>query len=79
MNKKLITKVVLTGITALSLATVSTSAFSAKPKLEKCSGIVKKGMADGTTEINGKMVEWIYVPAGACEKLVDGIILFDPK
>ncbi len=53
---------------------LSSTAYSAKKplKMEKCSGIVAPGKEDGKSTINGKKVAWIYVPEGACEKLVDG-------
>ena len=65
-------KITLLSIITLSILTVTATAFSAKAELEKCAGIVKKGSADGKTVINGVEVEWIYVPAGACAKLVGG-------
>ncbi len=77
-NNKLV-KFALLGLTAISLAAVSTTAFSAKKKvkLEKCTGIVKAGKADGKQVFNGKEVDWIFVPAGACEKFVDGVVIYE--
>jgi len=72
-----IIKIVTISITCLALSTISTSAFSAKQKLEKCTGIVKAGKADGQSTIKGKKVDWILVPAGACLKLVGGKVIFD--
>jgi len=68
--KKTIT-IFLFGNVFLSL---SSTAYSAKKtlKMEKCSGIVAPGKADGKSIVNGKKVAWIYVPEGACEKLVGG-------
>ena len=81
MNKNKLIKVALLSLTAISLASLSTTAFSAKAakkvKMEKCSGIVRSGKADGQEMIKGKKVDWILVPAGACEKLVDGVVLYD--
>ncbi len=79
-NNKLI-KIALLGLTAISLATVSSSAFSAKKdvKMEKCTGIVKVGKQDGKQMFKNKEVDWILVPAGACEKLVDGVVIYENK
>jgi uncharacterized membrane protein len=80
MNNKIL-KTALLGLTVISLATVSTTAFSAKKKvkMEKCTGIVKAGKADGKQMFNGKETDWILVPAGACEKLVDGVVIYENK
>jgi uncharacterized membrane protein len=54
-----------------------------KPKFEaeKCYGIVKAGKNDcqtansscaGTSKLDYKGDAWIYMPTGACEKLVGG-------
>ena len=60
-----------------ALLTLSTTAYSAKKpvKMEKCTGIVAPGKADGTSVIKGKKVGWILVPEGACEKLVGGKVV----
>jgi uncharacterized membrane protein len=49
--------------------------------MEKCYGIVKKGMNDcgahnhscqGGAKTNGDPKEWIFVPTGTCKKIVGG-------
>lgn len=73
------TKAALVGILALGLGTVSTNTFAGKPGFEKCAGIAKTGMNDcaanshscsGAAKTDGDPEEWIYVPAGTCEKIV---------
>ena len=71
----------LSGVLALGLNAVNTddAALAGKPGFEKCAGIVKAGLNDCGTSIHdcsGKATadsdpeEWIYVPAGTCEKIV---------
>jgi uncharacterized membrane protein len=54
-----------------------------KPKFEaeKCYGVAKAGKNDcqtansscaGTSRRDGQKDAWLYVPAGACERLVNG-------
>ena len=52
--------------------------------MEKCSGIVKAGKNDcgtashscaGQSKMNRGKDEWVYVPAGTCEKIMDGILV----
>ncbi|MDM8560720.1 DUF2282 domain-containing protein [Candidatus Parabeggiatoa sp. HSG14] len=71
----------LAGVLALGLTTLSVSVSAAKPGMEKCYGIVKAGMnACGTSEHGcGGMAredshpeEWIYLPEGTCNKIVNG-------
>ena len=70
----------LSSVIALGIhATNSDTALAGKPGFEKCAGIVKAGLNDcGTSkhDCSGKATldndpeEWIYVPAGTCEKIV---------
>ena len=73
---------------ALAAAIVAPAAVHAqKPaaaptfKAEKCYGIAKAGHNDcqtansscaGTSKRDGQADAWLYVPAGACEKIVGG-------
>ncbi|HAC65403.1 MAG TPA: hypothetical protein DCF68_18205 [Cyanothece sp. UBA12306] len=68
----------MTGVLALGLQ-VTEPAFAGKPGMEKCAGIVKAGMNDcgandhscaGEAKVSGDPNEWIYVPAGTCQKIV---------
>lgn len=74
----------LSGVLALGVATTyvatnSEEAIAGKPGMEKCAGIVKAGLNDcgtskhdcsGKATVDGDPEEWIYVPAGTCEKIV---------
>ena len=69
--------ILITG-TAMGFLSLTMPAVSAeKVEMEKCIGIVKPGQADGQTTIDGKKVDWILVPAGACMKLVGGKVIID--
>ena len=71
----------LAGLIAMSLSFAADSALAAKGDTEKCAGVVKAGKNDcaanghacqgqSKAEANGK--EWIYVPAGTCDRIVGG-------
>ncbi len=77
INKKHL--IVLFTLTAMSLASITSSSFAADTEQEKCMGLAKAGTGDGTITIDGKVEEWLYVPAGACAKFVDGRLLLDKK
>ncbi len=69
---------ILTPILLIGLLSVATETFAADaPKMEKCTGIVKAGKADGQSTIDGKQVDWIKMPAGQCIKFVGGKVVFD--
>ena len=68
---------------ALAVPLVSQAGPAPKPKFEseKCYGVVKAGKNDcqtansscaGTSKRDQPGDAWIYMPAGACEKLVGG-------
>jgi uncharacterized membrane protein len=68
---------------ALPLASSAQGGPAPKPtfKAEKCYGIVKAGKNDcqtatsscaGTSKRDNQGDAWIYVPAGACDRLVGG-------
>lgn len=77
----------LSSVIALGLAaTQSDEAVAGKPGFEKCAGIVKAGLNDcgtskhdcsGNAAVDSDPEEWIYVPAGTCEKIV-GATLKEP-
>jgi len=77
MNKKLLTFIFV--LTGASLISFSSSTFAAEPKKEKCMGLAKAGKGDGKVTIDGKVEEWLYVPAGSCAKFVDGRLLIKQK
>lgn len=66
---------------ALSVAAGTASADDKKGKKEKCYGVVAKGMNDcatsshtcaGQSAQDSHPEEWVYVPAGMCERLAGG-------
>jgi uncharacterized membrane protein len=67
---------------ALSIASVTLPAGAEEAKgMEKCYGVTKAGKNDcaanghacaGQSKVDGQKNEWIYVPAGTCERLVNG-------
>ena len=72
-------------VTALAVfvagAAVIAPDVQAKEGFEKCAGIVKAGKNDcaanghscaGKAKKDGDANEWIYVPAGTCNKIVGG-------
>ncbi len=58
-------------------ATGSENKANIHQKNEKCAGVVKAGKGDGSTVINGVVMEWIYVPVGSCYKLSDSSTIFE--
>ena len=90
MDRKTIGLMGFTGV-ALVAATVS----AATPKwatkgstLEKCAGIAAKGKNDcgandhscaGNAKTDNDPNEWIYVPAGVCEKIANGRVVASKK
>ena len=70
---------VLAGALALGLAGTAINTYAAKEGMEKCTGIVKAGKNDcgtskhacaGQATKSGDAEEWVYVPAGTCDKIV---------
>ncbi len=81
MSKKVMAAVALAG----ALAIVSSSAISnaTDGRMEKCYGVVKAGKNDcassdgshscaGHADADGGKNEWIMLPSGVCDKLVNG-------
>jgi len=75
-NNKTFKTIALATLT-LSVLSISSTAISAEPKMEKCTGIVKAGKADGQSTIDGKQVNWILMPVGQCMKFVGGKVVFE--
>ena len=80
--KKIVTTGFMAGAVALAMAN-ATPANAAKDEKEKCYGVVKAGhnhcgnaagthSCAGQSTVDGDGGEWVYVPAGLCEKLVGG-------
>ncbi len=82
MNKtKALVNGALLSVIAMGLSLGSVEAFAEKP--EKCQGIVKASKNDcgngkhscaGQATEDGAADEWIYVPAGTCERIVGGTV-----
>lgn len=71
----------LFGIGALVLSTQAGAQEAPQPDADKCYGVVMAGKNDcagpghtcqGQATTDGSPQEWIFVPAGTCERLVDG-------
>lgn len=83
MNKSALLSAALLGISALS--TNALAVPDAPSQWEKCAGIAKQGMNDcgaldgshgcaGQAKADNIDSEWVYVPAGTCEKITGGIV-----
>lgn len=77
----ILTQAIVTAIISVTAATSATavSAEEKKMTMEKCYGIVKKGMNDCGTAAHPCQAEspkdsdpneWIFVPSGTCQKIV---------
>ncbi len=73
----------LTGLFALTAASISLPAQAEAAKMEKCYGIVKAGKNDcqtnssacaGTATKDSQKDAWLYLPKGTCEKIVGGAV-----
>lgn len=82
-------RLAIAGILAAGTALASVSAHAAVPgtpaQWEKCAGIAKAGMNDcgsldgkhgcsGQAKSDNSDQEWVYVPAGTCEKITGGSV-----
>ncbi len=67
----------------IGAAAISASSAMADSKMEKCYGVVKAGKNDcadskqmhscaGAAVKDGDKAEWIFLPKGACERIVGG-------
>jgi uncharacterized membrane protein len=82
MNSKTIAQSALASVIALGLLTAAGQASAAdKEGAEKCYGVVKASKNDcaakghacaGQATKDGASDEWVYLPKGACEKIVGG-------
>ena len=70
----------IAGVFALGMMAAD-NAVAGKKGFEKCMGIVKAGMNDcgtskhacaGQAKVDNDAEEWVYVPAGTCDKIVGG-------
>jgi uncharacterized membrane protein len=83
LNRFAKSAVVTTGAVAFALAATSGAATAddKTARKEKCYGVVAKGMNDcaapghscaGQSKTDNHPKEWIYVPAGMCDRLAGG-------
>ncbi|MCB1715943.1 MAG: DUF2282 domain-containing protein [Candidatus Competibacteraceae bacterium] len=83
MNKKAVVNSAIAGLFVMGLAAAEQSL--AAGDMEKCYGVAKAGQndcaaADGSHSCAGQSTadasggEWLYVPAGTCDKIVGGSI-----
>jgi uncharacterized membrane protein len=77
MDKKQLASTTVAAILAAGL-TVTTGVAYAAVKMEKCYGVVKKGMNDcgtskhacaGQAKVNSDPEEWLFLPEGTCKKI----------
>jgi uncharacterized membrane protein len=84
MNKRVIIASALAAAVAAPVVVSAQTGPAPAPtfKSEKCYGLAKAGKNDcasagshscaGTSKANGDPASWIYVPAGYCERIVNG-------
>lgn len=82
MNKKNMIQSALAGVVALGLSSAASVANAAdKGDMEKCYGVVKAKMNDcgtashscaGQASKDNDASEWVFLPKGSCDKLVNG-------
>ena len=83
MHSKLIVATAVVAALALPVAAFSEPAPKPKFEAEKCYGIAKAGRNDcetrmsscaGTSKRDNQKDAWIYMPKGACERIVGGAL-----
>jgi uncharacterized membrane protein len=83
MNTKLLVTSAVAAALALPLVAFSEPAPAPKFEAEKCYGVAKAGRNDcetrtsscaGTSKRDSQKDAWIYMPKGACEKIVGGAL-----
>jgi uncharacterized membrane protein len=81
INKRALMSAAITGVLALGSGLASQAFAADEAAKEKCYGVVKAGKNDcaGTghscaaqAKEDGDPNEWVYLPAGTCERLVNG-------
>lgn len=87
MSNEKLTSTVLVSAIALAASTLSAHTFAhdgTKEGFDKCAGMVKAGKNDcgtskhacaGQAKVDGDPEEWVFVPQGTCQKLVNGRVL----
>ncbi len=81
-RKKLVTAAFGTLAGLMMTTGVASAAHHEKEGKDKCYGIAKAGQNDcgtskhdcgGKAKTDGDAADWIYLPAGTCEKIVGGV------
>ncbi len=79
MSKK--SPIILSAVSGLMVLGMTAAAPAIAQDMEKCYGVVKAGKNDcqtknsscaGTSTKDGQADAWLFVPKGACEKIVGG-------
>ena len=80
--KKMTKTIAISSAIAAGVLMASASDVYAGKKMEKCYGIAKAGKNDckagagtscsGSSKVDGQKDAWMYVPQGACDKIVGG-------
>lgn len=83
-DKKTLAKIATATTFLAATSMMAANVHAAKPGFEKCAGIVKAGQNDcganghscaGQAKTNNDANEWIYLPAGSCERITGGKVL----
>jgi uncharacterized membrane protein len=81
MNKKLLLLSAAAAVATAGALSLTSEKANAGGDKEKCYGVVKAGKNDcgasghscaGQAKEDGDANEWVFVPKGLCDKLVDG-------
>lgn len=79
-----IAKTALAAAVTLALSGMAGQALAGSDDMEKCGGVVKAGQNDcgsekhacaGQSTVDGQPNDWIFLPKGTCEKLVNGQVV----
>lgn len=71
-------------ILASAMLVAPNDAYAGKEGMEKCAGVVKAGKNDcganghscaGQAKVDSDPNEWVYLPKGACDKIVGGSVV----
>jgi len=81
MKTKTVINSAVAGVFALGMLSAAGTAIAADADKEKCYGVVKAGKNDcgandhscaGQAKTDSDPNEWVYLPAGTCDKIVGG-------
>lgn len=84
-KKRTVISTAIAGLVAVGAAMTAHAVPEQPTQWEKCAGIAKAGHNDcgalddshacaGQSKVSNSDVEWVYVPAGTCEKITGGVI-----